>query len=413
MKRKAPCLGSGAPSSLALVALHTVRVGPPPRKRSEEEVAKFIEQTLCVDAVLDPEKGMVTYLPAGNPTFRLLSKDIKQAISTVNKKSHLALVEKGVQTETGFLDLLEMADSLGLKLRNEVVNEDDFSLLNLTNVPSFADVLLSTASTSSSSKGTARSEASKVLTIILREDVGIPLSLKKALQTCTKRGLVDCLTVLAEEFGSLGRFERIIYEEDLCALAARYNQLAVIKWFGGKRPRCGAPRKHLTVLTLKNAIAYRHLSLAKWLRAHKCPLNLSIWEGLVWTGNDALFMKFVDLLKDLPFSDDYLTFLAEENHPRTMYFLMEKQVPFNHHTFAAAAGSENLELMKALHAKGCNVTKFAGFSACDHENLEIFEYLKKVGCPLTSATMEFAAQEGQLNVLKWLKEESVELTRNC
>jgi hypothetical protein len=79
----------------------------------------------------------------------------------------------------------------------------------------------------------------------------------------------------------------------------------------------------------------------------------------------------------------------------------------------AAAGSGNLEELKALRGNGCPWDAFTCFRAARGGHFEVLQWARVNDCPWDRWTCAMAAQGGHLEVLKWLRTRRRAGTSRC
>ena len=83
--------------------------------------------------------------------------------------------------------------------------------------------------------------------------------------------------------------------------------------------------------------------------------------------------------------------------------LQESNFPWDEWTSALAAGRGNLEVLQWAHENGCPWGEWTSKSAASVGRLEVLKWLRANGCPLDEETCADAAFGGQLEILKWLR----------
>jgi hypothetical protein len=155
---------------------------------------------------------------------------------------------------------------------------------------------------------------------------------------------------------------------------------------------------HILRLTLKNhdvnetvlnrVVSAGNLENVQWMVQNGYPVDATTFATAALSGSIKLMKWLYDYCCSLGYSG---------------------RLPWDSRTFMNAAEYGNLDNMIWLKETGCPLTDdeygtdFIFAKAVMHGNLENMEWLKENGCLITRITMMYAVRKGNIEILQWLK----------
>ena len=109
-------------------------------------------------------------------------------------------------------------------------------------------------------------------------------------------------------------------------------------------------------------------------------------------------------LEPLPWGKRTFALAARSGCIRVVKWLHKQKCPFDELSCAYAAAGGHIELLKWLHEKYCPWDLRTMTWAASSGHLEVMKWLRERGCPGGTASCKHAARNGHLDVLKWLRE---------
>ena len=96
---------------------------------------------------------------------------------------------------------------------------------------------------------------------------------------------------------------------------------------------------------------------------------------------------------------------AEHGHQELVQWLIQEQgFAMDEDVMGMAARGGNLELVRWLRGKGCNLDAMTCMSAAAAGRLGVLQWLRANGCPWNWKTCYCAVQGGHVEVLRWARE---------
>lgn len=97
---------------------------------------------------------------------------------------------------------------------------------------------------------------------------------------------------------------------------------------------------------------------------------------------------------------------AKSNRLIMIKYLHENNCPWDKQTFTNAVTSNKLNIIKYLHNNKCPWDKYTFANAVKTGNIKIIKYLHEYGCPWNRETFVNAVELGDLSILDWLYEQN-------
>jgi len=173
------------------------------------------------------------------------------------------------------------------------------------------------------------------------------------------------------------------WDESVCAWAARYGQLGVLKWWDWRVCLHAAHGGHLEVL--------------QWARDHGCEWGEGTCTAAAYGGHLKGLMWAHE--QGCPWSTFTTSNAAAGGHLNVLQWAREQGCPWGPGTCANAARYGHLEVLQWARAHQCPWTEVTSYSAVDGGHLDVLRWAREHGCPWTAATRDEAAAIGYLDNL--------------
>lgn len=171
-------------------------------------------------------------------------------------------------------------------------------------------------------------------------------------------------------------FGDTIFCPGLCAEAAKYGQIKVLKWL--RSPGLpGSPKGvcEWCTYTMVNAASKGYLDVLKWARENGCPWREFVCECAALNG-----------------------------HLQVLKWLRANDCPWNSDTCTGAALNGHLETLKWAHNDGCSWDRDTTIFAAQNGQLETLKWAVEHGCPMDlSICVARAKMTGQTHVVALLE----------
>jgi hypothetical protein len=189
--------------------------------------------------------------------------------------------------------------------------------------------------------------------------------------------------------------------------AVKRGDIDVMTWL--RKMKCPMDEE-----TFKEAALHGDLKILKWLKEEDCPWDETVFQAAAERGD--IKILFWLRMEDCPWNSDTFNQAIKSGADLVtlQWFLYEDILLMDENTFEYAVRRGDLEILKWLHSKDCEMHEY-DFSTAVEEGVsfDMLKWMHEVELPWDEDTFVAAVRKGDLDTLKWLHQNECPWDARC